>query len=90
MSAIPRPAIAALVGGFALSSLHLCWVLVVASGCAQPLLDFIFRLHMLSSPFRVQPFSLGLSAALLLLTFLVGAGYGLLFHALRQAFRRRD
>ena len=81
---------AAVIGGATLSSLHLCWILLVASGWAQPFMDFIFRLHMLSSPFQVQPFSAGLALALIAITFLFGALYGLIFQAARQSLVSED
>lgn len=68
-----------LVGGLCLSSLHLIWVVLIALGLAQPLTDFIFKLHMLNSPFQVQPFSWMLALGLLMFTFSVGAFGGLLF-----------
>ena len=79
MSTSHSPLKIALIGGLTLSALHACWVIIVASGWAQPLLDFIFKLHMLNSPFVVQPFNMLLSAELLALTFVIGAFYGLVF-----------
>ena len=78
----------ALIGSLTLSALHACWVMIVASGWAQPLLDFIFKLHMLNSPFVVQPFSILLSAELLALTFVVGAFYGLVFSLIRKLLNK--
>ncbi len=77
-----------LIGGLCLSSLHFCWVILVALGIAQPLLDFIFKLHMLSSPFEVQPFNLTLAVGLLGITFLIGAFYGFIFYFIKQLFSR--
>lgn len=79
-----------MIGGLSLASLHLCWVLIVASGFAQPLLDWIFKLHMLSSPFQVQPFSAGLAAMLLLITFLIGCFYGAVFELIRSSLTRPE
>ena len=73
-----------LVGGLCLSSLHLFWAILVAIGIAQPLLDFIFKLHMLSSPFQVQPFSLTLAMGLIGTTFLIGCLYGALFYLIKS------
>lgn len=74
-----------LIGGLSLASLHLCWVLLVASGWAQPFLDWIFKLHMLDSPFRVQTFSLRYAAILLVVTFSIGLLYGVVFELIRTA-----
>lgn len=77
----------ALIGGLSLASLHFCWVVIVVTGLAQPLLDWVFKLHMLSSPFQVQPFDLALSAVLLLVTFVVGCFYGIVFDLIRSFLR---
>lgn len=68
-----------LIAGLCLSSLHLSWIILILIGWAQPLMDFIFKLHMLNSPFQVQPFSIGLAVSLVIITFVIGAFYGLLF-----------
>jgi hypothetical protein len=63
-------------------------VLLVYFGFAQPLLDFIFKLHMLNSPFIVQPFSLVLAVQLIVITFLIGAFYGIVFSVIRKLFSK--
>ncbi len=68
-----------LIAGLCLSSLHLSWIVLILLGWAQPLMDFIFKLHMLNSPFQVQPFSIGLAVSLVIITFVIGAFYGLVF-----------
>lgn len=76
----------ALTWGACLSSLHFCWVILVASGWAQPLLNFIFKLHMLNSPFQVQEFNPFLAIGLLVITFLIGCLYGALFYFVKKKF----
>jgi hypothetical protein len=75
-----------LIWGMCLSSLHLCWVLLIAAGWAQALLDFIFKLHMLNSPFQVQAFNPLLALGLLGMTFLVGCFYGAAFYLIKARF----
>ena len=77
-----------IVGGLCLSSLHVFWVLLVAVGWAQPLLDLVFKLHMLNSPFQVQPFDAGLAAGLIALTFLIGSLYGAVFYLVKTKMER--
>lgn len=77
-----------MVGGLCLSSLHVFWVLLVAVGWAQPLLDLVFKLHMLNSPFQVQPFDVGLAAGLVALTFLIGSLYGAVFYFIKTKMER--
>ena len=40
-----------ITGGLSLASFHVIWILLVAVGWAQALMDFIFKLRMLNSPF---------------------------------------
>lgn len=75
-----------LIGGLCLSSLHFFWIIFLAIGWAQPLLDLVFMLHMLSSPFKVQPFNLLLAIGLIGLTFLVGCFYGAMIYLFRGSF----
>lgn len=79
---------AAFIGGLTLAAFHACWIMIVASGWAQPILDFIFKLHMLNSPFIVQPFSIMLSLELLALTFIIGAFYGVIFSLIRKSITK--
>jgi len=48
-------------GGYAL------WMLTVALGAGQSVLDFVFRLHMISPPWRVAAFDLGTAISLVML-----------------------
>jgi hypothetical protein len=52
---------------------HLVWSLLVAIGLAQPLLDFIFNLHMIDNPVHVQSFDI--MHALLLIVVTAAVGY---------------
>ena len=67
------------VWGCFLATLHLAWSLLVLTGLAQPLVNFIFWLHMLSVPVQVQPFELGIAALLVGVTWCVGFGFGFVF-----------
>ncbi len=58
---------AALFGGW-----HAFWALLVAVGVAQPLLDFIFRLHMITPPYTVMPFRPGSAVLLIAVTAVIG------------------
>lgn len=75
-----------LVGGLFLASLHTCWVILVALGAAQPLLDFIFKLHMLNPPFHVQAFDFALAMELIGITFLIGCFYGAIIYIIKSKF----
>ncbi len=68
-----------IVWGCFLATFHLVWSLLVLTGLAQPLVNFIFWLHMLSVPVQVQPFELGVAALLVGVTWCVGFGFGFVF-----------
>lgn len=51
---------------------HLLWSLLVAFGLAQPLLDWIFELHMISPPYMVLPFSFSSASMLVVVTTVFG------------------
>lgn len=64
------------VGAF-LALSHLAWAAVVAARLAQPLLDFIFRLHFITPAFTVGAFDAGTAALLVLVTGGIGFAVGL-------------
>lgn len=61
---------------------HFIWAVLVALGLAQPLLDTIFRLHMIQPPYAVLPFSASSAVGLVAMTFIVGYVIGWLFGVL--------
>ncbi len=69
-----------MLGSF-LGIFHLLWAILVAVGFAQPLLDFIYKIHFLNNPFTVGPFDILNAGLLVVITFLVGyiAGWFLTF-----------
>lgn len=58
---------------------HLIWSLLVWLGLAQRLLDFIFGLHMIESPFKLLPFSPRHAVTLVIFTTVIGYLVGLVF-----------
>ncbi len=69
--------------GLALGALlglwHALWSLLVAAGAAQPLADWIFRLHMIQPVYRIGPFSLATAILLVVVTTVVGYAFGAVF-----------
>lgn len=59
-----------------LGAFHALWALLVWTGGAQWLLDFVFRLHMITPVYQVVAFSLSTAAALVLLTAATGYASG--------------
>lgn len=78
----------AMIGGIFLSSLHLCWLVLILANWAQPIMDFIFKLHMLNSPFQVQPFDPILALGLLILTFIVGSSFVVIFCLIKDTLNK--
>lgn len=58
---------------------HLIWVTLVAIGWAKPFMDFILKLHFIQLQYALAPFVLGTAAALVALTFCIGAFFGIVF-----------
>lgn len=67
-----------IVGSF-MGLFHLLWSVLVATGVAQVLINWIYKLHFLNNPFIVGPFSVKIAAALVAVTFVVGYVAGWFF-----------
>lgn len=65
-----------------LGALHLFWALLVAVGWAQPVLNFIFWLHLIKPSYLVEPFHAGIAALLVAVTCAIGYVMGYTFAAL--------
>jgi hypothetical protein len=57
---------------------HSLWSLLVWVGGAQWLIDFIFRLHMITPPYKIAPFSFGIALSLVVVTTCFGYMVGFL------------
>ena len=55
-----------------MAAFHLCWLLLVAIGWAQPIIDYIFWLHHIQPVYVIKPFNAGAAAMLLAFTALIG------------------
>jgi hypothetical protein len=68
---------------------HFAWSICVAAGVAQSLINFVFWLHFLNSPFTVATFHLSTAVLLILVTsmfgFFIGFVFALLWNWLHRA-----
>ena len=73
----------ALIGGG-----HLVWSVLIAIGWAQPLLNFIFTLHMIKSFIVVSSFDIMLAGTLVIITAIIGYVVGYIFSLLWNWFHQ--
>lgn len=74
-----NPPKAALAVGIVVGLYHLMWVVLVATGAAQTVLNFILRLHFIEIAIQIAPYDSMTGAMLVGLTFAIGALFGLVF-----------
>lgn len=74
-----NPATAAFAVGLVIALYHAAWVALVATGAAKPLLDYVLRLHSLEIDYSLAPFSADTAIMLIVVTYAVGALFGLVF-----------
>jgi hypothetical protein len=74
-----NPSRAAIAVGSVVGLWHLVWVTLVGIGWAKPVMDFILRLHFIDLNYTLAPYSTATAASLVLLTFTIGALFGLIF-----------
>jgi hypothetical protein len=67
---------------------HAGWSVLIVIGLAQPLLDWVFRLHMIQPVYQVASFSLSMAAVLVVVTGLIGYALGYVFALLWNALHK--
>ena len=78
-----------LVVGVVLALWHAGWSVLVASGIAQVLIDFVLRVHFLKIAVAVSPFNVATAALLVCVTFVVGFVIGIVFAFVWNALHPR-
>ena len=68
--------------GLFLGGFHAFWAILVAIGIAQPLIDWIFNLHMINPPYTIAPFDIVMAITLVVVTFVIGYVAGWIFAAI--------
>lgn len=72
----------------AMGAFHAGWALLVALGVAQPLIDFILKLHFINPVYVIQPFNLATALGLIVFTSAVGYATGLVYALLWNKFHK--
>lgn len=62
----------ALVVAILLGGWHALWSAIVAIGWAQPLVDFIFRIHFIRPVYVIEKFDIGIALLLVAITAAIG------------------
>ena len=75
--------------GLFLGGFHLIWVILVALKIAQPLIDWVFKLHMIRPPYVIAPFDAWMALGLIIMTFIVGYAVGWIFAAICNALCKK-
>ncbi len=79
---------AALVLGTVFGGWHLCWLVLVALGWAQPVIDFVFWIHFIKPIYVIEPFEIVRAVILLIVTtgvgFVIGSVFALVWNAVHR------
>lgn len=74
--------------GGTIGLLHLVWSILVALGWAQPLMNWVFRLHMIEPLYTVARFALGPAALLILVTLVFGYVLGFIIGSIWNSVQK--
>ena len=85
-----NPLKAGVTFGTLLGGYHVCWAILVALGWAQPLVDFVFWMHLIQPVFVIRPFSLSAAAALIVFASMAGFVMAFVFALLWNKLHRHQ
>lgn len=74
-----NPVNTALAVGTVVGFWHMIWVTLVGLGWAKSVMDFILQLHFIHLQYSLAPFAISTAAGLVVMTFAIGALFGLIF-----------
>ena len=75
--------------GAVIAGWHLCWSLLVASGQAQPVIDFVFWIHFIKPIYLIEPFEFMRATILVCVTAIIGFLIGSVFALVWNTWRTR-
>ena len=68
---------------------HLFWSVLVWLGWAQGFIDFIFRLHFITPPYKINPFDLRTAAMLVTAVFIIWVIFGFIAAIVWNIFHKQ-
>lgn len=77
-----------LMFGVLLSAFHLGWLVLVVTGVAKSLLDWVLSMHFMSFTYAMLEFNYLDALTLLVMTFVVGYVLGYVFAAILNAVKK--
>ena len=83
-----EPVRTGLVLGLLVALGHVAWIILVASGFAQTLLNFVLAIHFLQVSVTVAPFNVATALVLVGVAFIVGLAAGIVFSLIWNAIQR--
>jgi len=83
-----EPVRTGLVHGLLVALGHLAWIVLVASGFAQTLINLVLAIHFLQVSVTVAPFNVVTALVLVGVTFVVGLAIGIVFSLIWNAVQR--
>lgn len=79
----------AIIFGSILATIHLLWLIIVYLNYGKTVLDFLFGIHMLNSPYTIQEFNYNYALTLIVVSFLFGSILGYIYSCLSSIRRSR-
>jgi hypothetical protein len=73
------------LGSFA-ALVHVVWALLVATGTAQAVMNWVHKIHFLSMPTQIMPFDIGTALLLVVVAFVMGNVVGMVLATLWNSF----
>lgn len=75
--------------GYLFAGVHTLWALLVWGGWAQPLMDFMTRIHFVATSSRVMAFDFGTAIMLIvvagLVGYCVGTAYAVIYEKVKES-----
>lgn len=81
-----KPLRVGLVAALFMAACHTIWALLVTTGWAQPVIDFVFWMHFIQPPYTIEPFNIWISVVLVTVVSAIGFAVGYVFALIWDMF----